>query len=87
MSASDIYAKLSSTMESAAKAKLPAKPKARPSWFLAEEEKLSKLVKEQNLAMSTQFKYRTRSFASRLQTARKNLNKTVNEAKNNAGRI
>ena len=70
-------------MESAAKAKLPAKPKAQPSWFLAEEEKLSKLVEERNLATSSHFKYRTRSFAARLRTARKNLKKAVNEAKNN----
>ena len=68
-------------MESAAKAKLPVKPKAQPSWFLAEEEKLSKLVEERNLAMSTHFKYCSRYFASRLRTARKNLKKAVNEAK------
>ena len=83
VSASDTYTKLSTAMESAAKAKLPVKPKAQPSWFLSEEGKLSKLVEERNLAMSSHFKYRTRSFAARLRTARKNLKRAVCEAKNN----
>ena len=82
-SSSDTYTKLSSAMESAAKSKLPVKPKAQPSWFLADEVRLSKLVQERNLAMSSHFKYRTRSFATRLRAARNNLKKAVNEAKNN----
>ena len=46
VSASDTYTKLSSAKESAAKVKFPVKPKTQPSWFLAEEEKLLKLVEE-----------------------------------------
>ena len=82
-SASDTYTKLSSAMEAAAKEKFTLKSKAQPSWFLASEEKLSKLVEDRNAAMSSHFKHRTRSVATRLRTARKNLKRAVAEAKNN----
>ena len=46
------YTRLSKAMEESAKEHIPIRPKAQPSWFVAHEEKLSKLVEERNEAMS-----------------------------------
>ena len=81
--ADDTYTRLSVAMEVAASESLPLKPKAQPSWFLIEEDKLSKLVEERNIAMSSYFKHRTRSYTARLRTARKKLKTAVSAAKNN----
>ena len=78
----DTYTRLSRAMEVTAKETLPAKPKAQPSWFMAEETRLSRLVAERNLAMSAFFKNRTRSYTTRLRAARKKLKSAVADAKN-----
>ena len=74
--------RLSVAMEVAASESLPLKPKAQPSWFHIEEDKLSKLVEERNIAMSSYFKHRTRSYTAQLRTARKKLKTAVSAAKN-----
>ena len=78
------YSRLSKAMEDSAKEVIPIRPKAQPGWFVAHEEKLSKLVEERNEAMSLAIarKKRTRAHTLRLRKARKNLKSAVTEAKN-----
>ena len=56
-------------METSAKQILPKKSKAQPQWFLLEEHKLSKLIKERNEA--------THSVTERLRAARKKLKNAI----------
>lgn len=78
----DSYTKLAEAMDEAAQTVLPKKRRGQPSWFSADEERLSALVERRNEAMTASFGRRTRSSTMRLRNARKELKSAISKAKN-----
>ena len=81
-SSGESFSDLSSAIQKASISILPKKERGRPGWFKEKEDIILPLIEVRNSAMAAVYQRRTRGSEERLRSARKNLKRALDAAKN-----